>query len=74
MLEVIHVHHEEVQRAVGVTAVVGQFAFQIPQRHDAVDDAGNAVGDVIDDAGNAVEDVAHGAGDVVDDLTGDNNP
>ena len=43
VLEVIHVHHEEVQRAVGVTAVVGQFAFQIPQRHDAVADAGQGV-------------------------------
>ena len=43
VLEVIHVHHEEMQRAVGVTAVVGQFAFQIPQRHDAVADAGQSV-------------------------------
>ena len=31
------------QRAVGVAAVVGQFAFQIPQRHDAVADAGQSV-------------------------------
>ena len=31
------------QRAVGVAAVVGQLAFQIPQRHDAVADAGQGV-------------------------------
>ena len=43
VLEVIHVHHEEMQRAVGVAAVIGQLAFQIPQRHDTVADAGQGV-------------------------------
>ena len=43
VLEVIHVHHEEVQRAVGVAAVIGQLAFQIAQRHDTVADAGQGV-------------------------------